>query len=65
MDLDDICDSDHGERQAHFKDQVSNSFSSSAEDRVWANKYGHDMATAEMLDEIHVMLRELLKRSNP
>ena len=64
MDLGDISAADFEERQEHFKKQVSNE-NSSLETQAWAFDYGRDMATAEMLNEIHVMLRELLKRSNP
>lgn len=64
MDLDDISDADFDERQEHYKNQWCNE-RSTLDELVWAEKHGHDMATAEMLTEIHVMLRELLKRSNP
>lgn len=64
MDLNEISDVDFYERQAHYKSQWCND-NSSIEAQLLAEQYGHDMATAEMLTEIHVMLRELLKRSNP
>ena len=54
MDLGDICDADFEERQVHFRDQVCN-YASSLEDQVWADKHGHDMATAEMLNEIQII----------
>ncbi len=64
MDLGDICDADFYERKAHFKSQMCN-ISSTPEETVWAEEYAHKEATAEILSEIHVMLFELLKRSNP
>ncbi len=64
MDLDEMSDASFSEREAHYRNQVCNE-NSNLEERAWAYKHGHQMATAEMLNEIHVMLRELLKRSNP
>ena len=64
MDLDEISDADFYERKHHYKSQMCND-DSPIEEKIWANKYGHDVASGEMLNEIHVMLRELLKRSNP
>ncbi len=63
MDLDEISNTTFDERQAHYKSQWVNDCSS-VEDKIWAAKHAHEVASAEMLDEIHVMLRELLKRSS-
>lgn len=62
MKVDEISDADFGERQEHYRNQWCND-QSTLEEKVWADAHGHDMATAEMLNEIHVMLRELLKLS--
>ncbi len=64
MDLDEISDADFYKRVEHYKNQWCND-QSSVEDKIYAEQHGHEIATAEMLNEIHVMLRELLKRSNP
>ncbi len=65
MNFDDIiCNkADFYERATHYKDQVCNDDSTS-EEQIWAHKHGRDMAIAEMLNEVHFMLRELLKSSN-
>jgi hypothetical protein len=65
VDLSDICDAQHSERTRHFLRQLG------GESEVWAMvpmdhrteycRLAESMATAEMLDEIHTMLRALLK----
>lgn len=64
MELSDICDAGFGERRAHFMKQIC---PHDAPDRTRhdCDQVACSMAQEEMLDEIHVMLRELLKRSAP
>lgn len=64
MDLNDISDADFYERQEHYKNRWCND-KSTWDEKVLAEKHGNVEASAEMLNEIHVMLQELIKRSNP
>lgn len=62
MTMDDVCDVSFGERhQAFLKNMGGSDINKRAEvyDLAWQS------AAAEMLDEIHVMLREALKRTKP
>lgn len=49
MEPEDVSDTGYWERFSHYMDQYG------------LNSLARDTAVAEMLDEIHVMLRELLK----
>lgn len=57
--LDDVSDLRHGAREAHYLKSFGGD---KIEDRIQVAHLAYNAATAEMLDEIHVMLRELLKR---
>ena len=60
MDIGDVCDASHGERHHHFIDDLAGKTNHQRRAEVY--DMAHDMASAEMLDEIHAMLRELLLR---
>jgi len=62
MDLDDVSDASFGDRKAHYlKGWLREG--ASMEEKITVDQMTDRMVTAEMLDEIHTMLRELLKRS--
>lgn len=52
MKIEDICDADYTERFAHYEAQYGTE----------SYKMIRHAVIREMLDEVHVMLRELLKR---
>lgn len=60
MDLCDIGVADHGERTRQFLDDLAGK---DPNRRAEVSQVARDMASVEMLDEIHVMLRELLRRT--
>lgn len=61
MDMNDICDATFYERTAHFLNGVLPPHAS-MEERYSLQGYAESCASNEMLDEIHFMLRELLKK---
>jgi hypothetical protein len=63
MTLDDISDHCHGQRERHYLKNFYGMTGASPDLSYEAIHGARDMATAEMLDEIHTMLRELLKVS--
>lgn len=60
MTIDDVSDFRHGEREAHY---LTSFGGQNIEDRLRVRHLAYNAATAEMLDEIHVMLRQLLKQT--
>ncbi|MFH5948661.1 hypothetical protein [Roseomonas xinghualingensis] len=57
----DVCDASYDERRRGFYDQMCGP-QTRMEDRVWPFEEAHRRAAAEMLDEIHLMLRTLLEK---
>lgn len=60
MDISDISDACFGEREEHYRKQ-SGMYDLPIEMRQGSADHAYRMASSEMLDEIHCMLRELLK----
>ncbi len=61
MDLCDISDKCHGERERHYLNNFYGKTGASPDLTYQDIEGARSMATAEMLDEIHLMLRTLLK----
>ena len=57
MDIRDISDASFGERVEHYRSRYQDPDS----DVLMIKKLAEESANAEMLDEIHTMLRELLR----
>lgn len=62
MDMTNISDASFGERTTHFLNGMIPSHAS-LEERASMYPFAEKLARNEMVDEIHVMLRELIKNS--
>lgn len=62
-DIDDVSGACHGKRAQHYRNQLAGPEASMAE-KVQIAASADRLATAEMLDEIHTMLCELLRRGH-
>jgi hypothetical protein len=62
MTIDDISDASHGARVQIFLESMTGKTGMSKDLTMAEIEMVDRMATAEMLDEIHCMLRELLKK---
>ena len=56
----DISDASHGERFHHYLDEYGGVGDDKTQYRIDAFELAWQSATSEMLDEIHLMLRQLL-----
>lgn len=59
VDLSNISDAQYGERLQHYLDQFGGQDSKA---RMQIGDLAHQFVTAEMLDEIHTMLRYLIEK---
>jgi hypothetical protein len=64
MEIEDVSDMQHSERLRHFLKDMCGKTGTSPDlsQRDW--DFAHGMATAEMLDEMHLMMRTLIARSS-
>lgn len=63
MEIEDVSDMPHGERLRHFLKDMTGKTGTSPDLTQQDYDFAHGMATAEMLDEIHFMMRELMRRT--
>lgn len=63
MDIEDVSPASHGERERHYLHDFVGKTGTSPDLSHEDIQIAHNMATAEMLDEIHTMLRRLVTAS--
>ena len=71
MELSDVCDASHGERLRLFLKETTGKTGTSPDLTQAEYDFAHGLATSEMMDEMHFlmrennsMLRELMKRTS-
>lgn len=62
MELEDVSDASHNERLRHFLKDMCGKTGTSPDLTQNDYDFSYGMATAEMLEEMHFMMRELLRR---
>lgn len=63
MEIEDVSDMPHNARLRHFLKDMTGKTGASPDLTQQDYDSAHSMATAEMLDEMHFMMRELMRRT--